>query len=189
MEKKIAVIASFAGIFGAGFAVYSHVTGQEPDQQMINLIIEERQRHKELIGVLRAIAEKENPINLAKSSEPIDESGKIPCGESVNCGADTNIKQNVIDTDCTVDDADTRIIVPALNVRSGPANFSYLAAWIGAVKEGDTIRIIDRKSSGPFGLGTDWIKIVYCNETQKTGWISTKLEGGAPTVESINHIK
>ncbi|MES9998511.1 MAG: SH3 domain-containing protein [Candidatus Thiodiazotropha lotti] len=189
MEKKIGVITGLVGIFGTGFTVYSHFSGQEPDQQMTNLLIEERLRHKELIGVLREIAEEKEPIKLVKSNEPKSSLEEPPCGENGSCGPEINQQQIPLVAECAVENANARIIVPALNVRSGPANFSYLASWVGAVKKGDPVRITDRKSSGPLGLGTDWIKIDYCNDTNKSGWISTKLEGGAPTIETISHKK
>ncbi|CDT37937.1 hypothetical protein VCR29J2_1000011 [Vibrio coralliirubri] len=67
----------------------------------------------------------------------------------------------------------------------GPAKFSSLANWVGELQKGDKIRVLDSKSSGIFGLGTDWFQVEYCENQLKSGWISTKLEGGTPTTVDL----
>jgi len=177
MEKIIGIVAGVAGIIGTGLAAYSHFTGQEPDEQLTNLIVEERERHSELVKVLEKIASKGFTMSVPdiQVEQPIDAS-------NIGAGQPQDIqKENV----CEVEEPSNVIIVSAINVRSGPAKFSSLASWLGALKKGDKIKVIKSKASGVFGLGTKWVNIQYCDKGIKTGWISSKLEGGSPTMAEL----
>lgn len=177
MEKVIGIIAGIAGIIGAGVAVYSQFTGQEPNQQLTIFMNDEQRRHDELIGVLKEIARKDfnlpTPLNEGTKS-----TGEPPLTE-------TDITKAKVSSACVISDADNEVMVGAINVRSGPAQFSSLASWIGILAQGDKVKVIDSEASGIFGLGTIWVKIEYCDKEIKRGWISTKLEGGDSTLRPV----
>lgn len=82
-----------------------------------------------------------------------------------------------------------RIIVGGLNVRVGPPGlFGSLAAPTGRIVSNNEVVVVQAsEGAGIGGFGTTWYQVKACDALGKefTGWISSRLAGGDPTVEAV----